>query len=113
LVGVTGDRLDHTFGSLGILVKYARSVDICLVDDIGVAYPVSHELIVDDALGRTVSLMPMGFVGRVRTTGLKWPLLDEDMDVGVRDGTSNLAVLNTVTVTVGSGVLVAYVHHRR
>jgi thiamine pyrophosphokinase len=111
MAGVTGDRLDHTFGALSILAKYAHVVKMGIVDDIGTAQLVvgifSHKATID----QTISLMALGPVSSVTTTGLKWNLDHEALASGVRDGISNVAVTEDVTITSTSGQLLVYIHH--
>lgn len=111
MTGVTGNRLDHTFGALNVLVKYGRIVDLTLLDDVGTAKLVDKSIVVDVYEGRTVSLLPMGLVTGVVTSGLKWPLAGDCLRPGARDGISNEAAADSISVTVDSGDLVVYVHH--
>ena len=113
MTGVTGDRLDHTFGALAVLAKYGRRVPLTLLDQIGTAHLVAGELELGSHPGQTVSLMPLGHVEGVTTAGLKWPLAGESLAPGVRDGTSNLAVSGRIVIQVGAGDLIVYLHHGR
>lgn len=112
IVGATGDRLDHTFQALAILVKYAHAAELRLIDDVGTAYPVNAHLEVATSAGQLVSLMPLGRAENVLTSGLEWALHSEDLAAGVRDGTSNRATGDKVSVTISGGSLVVYVHHQ-
>lgn len=111
ITGATGGRLDHTFGALGVLCKYA----LRLVDDHGVALCLRGpgSLALDTAPGQLISLMPCGNVRGVSTTGLKWPLIQEDFNFAERDGTSNAALGDQVEISIRQGCLVVYAHHPR
>lgn len=111
LMGVTGDRLDHTFGALSALVKYGRKALVTLVDDVGAARLVDGELQWAGVLDRVVSLLPVTPAGGVTTTGLRWELTDASLAAGVRDGISNVAIDDRIRVRADSGDLVVYVHH--
>lgn len=111
LVGVTGGRLDHTFGTLSVLAKYGRSVPISLLDDIGRAFLVDRQAEFPSLPGQTISLLPLGPAGPITTTGLKWNLAGETLVPGVRDGTSNVATCDRVSISCPAGELIVYIHH--
>ena len=109
ILGATGDRLDHTFGALAVVCRY----DARLVDDIGVAVSVrgpSH-VTLETRTGCTVSLLPCGKVTGLTTVNLKWNLQDAEFDFAVRDGTSNVAMADTIEVAMQYGLLIVYTHH--
>ena len=53
----------------------------------------------------TVSLVPVGEVLGVTTTGLRWPLKDARLERGTSLGMSNEAESDSISVTVDEGVL--------
>ncbi len=110
MTGVTGDRLDHTFGALSMLVKYGRKVDLALLDDVGRARLVNDEIVIPTHASQAVSLLPLGHVEGVSTMGLRWELDGDSLAAGVRDGISNEATGDTVSVTCWGGDLVVYWH---
>jgi thiamine pyrophosphokinase len=110
MMGVTGGRLDHSFAAVEMLVKYGRKVSLRLIDDIGCATLVGDEITLRTKAGQTVSLLPIGVVQAVTTEGLKWPLKGETLAAGVRDGISNVAVGDSVTIRASGGSLVVYLH---
>ncbi|MCC6441878.1 MAG: thiamine diphosphokinase [Armatimonadetes bacterium] len=111
VVGATGGRVDHTVGNLGVLRKYHRRARIALVDDDCWIVVPDRSLTFPAEAGQKVSLVPLGRAGSVSTEGLKWPLRDDCLELGVRDGTSNEAVSSPVTVTVEDGFLAVCVFH--
>jgi thiamine pyrophosphokinase len=111
MTGVTGDRLDHTYGSLSMLIKYGNRVDLTLVDSVGTAKLVTGSICLETEIGQLISLLALGKVEGIATTGLKWNLEAEALEPGVRDGISNEAAGKHVTVSIQSGKLIVYVHH--
>lgn len=109
ITAATGNRLDHTFGALGILCKY----NLRLVDDIGVAVSVRGpgQIGLETFIGQTISIMPMGVVSGLTTRNLKWNLDSAQFDFAERDGTSNVATASFVEVTLHAGIAVVYAHH--
>jgi thiamine pyrophosphokinase len=111
LIGATGNRLDHTFGALSVLLKYGKSAQIALIDDIGTACPVNGTLVIEADIGQTISLIAVGEVPSISTSGLKWNLNNESLAPGIRDGISNIAAAKEVTITSESGPLIVYSFH--
>jgi thiamine pyrophosphokinase len=113
--GATGGRLDHTYSVLSTLVKYGRDHHLYLVDGFGETFALDQggTLVLDepDLVGRKLSLMALGPVDGITTTGLRWPLSSESLAPGIRDGTLNEIVAETVTITHGSGDLLVMLHH--
>jgi thiamine pyrophosphokinase len=111
MTAVGGERIDHTFGALSVLVKYGRLVDLILLDDFAEARLVDKSVSFETEPGQTISLLPLTPSCNIFTTGLKWNLNGEDLTAGIRDGISNEAIESLVSISVESGDLVAYVHH--
>jgi thiamine pyrophosphokinase len=111
LVVVTGagDRFDHALGVVTSLTAPGRPA-IPVEAFIGGAHlwVVRDEARLVGRPGAFVSLVPMHGPARgVRTTGLAYPLDDEDLEPGTTRGISNEWVWPTATVTVREGVVLA------
>ena len=111
--GASAGRLDHVYSNLSALLKYGKAGEVRLVDEWGETRPVPHPLTLsgDDLPGRTLSLIALGPVHGVTTTGVEWPLSSETLAPGVRDGTLNRVTARTVTVEAKSGDLLLMLHH--
>lgn len=109
VVGAGGGRLDHFLANV-LLLAAPDWAGIEIHALIGPA----HVVIVRDqtslrgAVGSIVSLLPAGGAARgIRTTGLRWPLLAEDLVPGTTRGVSNEMTDSTATVALRDGVLLA------
>ena len=118
--GAVGGRLDHTYSVLSALIKYGRDsrLNIRLVDSIGETFSISGEWTRsgEDLIGRTLSLITLGPVSGITTTGVRWPLTHESLAPGIRDGTLNEITEPEVTVRIdatgkGRDMLLVYLHH--
>ena len=106
LVGFTGRRTDHTLWSLGLLKSFAHRMDLCMVDDHCDIRLIDASIAFSAPIGLKLSLCPLGGPAhRIRTAGLRFPLNEESLIPGERDGISNEVVEDPVTVTVGGGDL--------
>jgi thiamine pyrophosphokinase len=115
IFGATGGRLDHSYSVFSALIKHGRRVPISLVDETA-RYELVHRqwhCTEPQLIGRTLSLLAFGRVEGVTTTGLRWPLTDDWLAPGHRDGTLNQVVESSITVQVGSGELIVMLHHPR
>jgi thiamine pyrophosphokinase len=109
VLGATGGRLDHAIGNLSALAKFSRKADIKFVDDTGEFIPAGHELDITLTVGTNISLLPISRCSRIVTTGLKWNLNNESLQLGVRESTSNIVVSSRVNIRVGNGDLIVYI----
>lgn len=119
--GAVGGRLDHTYSVLSALIKYGRDprLNIRLVDSIGETFSISGEWkrTGEDLLGRTLSLITLGPVSGITTRGVRWPLSNEALAPGIRDGTLNEITEPEVTVHIdasgeGKDMVLVYLHHQ-
>lgn len=105
VASATGNRIDHTLATIGTVLKYGTNMDIVIKDALFDMFFVKSARTIETKPGQRISLMPFGVCAGVTTEGLRYPLAHGTMEFGVRDGISNEAVgdVVTVTVTVGEG----------
>jgi thiamine pyrophosphokinase len=108
VVGAAGKRLDHTIGNLGVLAKFYPDAVIRLVDDYGELTYIDHELVFDGRKGETISLIPLSRCEGIVTDGLRYALNGETLELGVREGTSNVVTSTPVTIKVKKGNLLLF-----
>lgn len=88
----TGRRMDHTLSNYSSLTKYADQVEVVVYNDYSKAFILKKNFEKWYRKGEVVSLMPLPRAGGVTTSGLKYALNHEDLEWGIRLGTSNEAV---------------------
>ena len=108
VVGAFGKRLDHTVGNLGVLPKFFPDAIVTLVDDSGELCYVGREYSFEAEKGDVVSLIPLNRCEGVSTSGLKYTLEGEVLELGVREGTSNVVVSSPVSIKVKKGHLLLF-----
>jgi thiamine pyrophosphokinase len=108
VVGASGRRLDHTVGNLAVMPKFYPDAIITLVDDSGEVCYVGREHSFEAEKGDVVSLIPLSRCEGVFTRGLKYALEGEVLELGVREGTSNIVVTSPVSVKVKKGHLLLF-----
>ena len=113
LVGVTGRRTDHTLWNLSLLKSFRDRIGLRIVDDYCDLRLIGKGIRFRAQIGQKISLCPLdGEVRGIRTAGLKFPLTDEALVPGGRDGISNEVVENPVEITVGEGELLLCVQRQ-
>jgi thiamine pyrophosphokinase len=116
IMGGGGDRLDHLLASITVLAQPRFSRCAALRAWVGPALvhvlhaPRTVEL-GDHAAGVTLSLIPLGDVTGVATTGMRWPLRDEPLPNGTSRGISNLTSGGPATIAAATGVLAIVIPH--
>jgi thiamine pyrophosphokinase len=108
VVGASGARLDHTIGNLSVLPKFYPDAIIRFVDDFGELWYVGRELEFEAKKGDVVSLIPLNRCEEIVTVGLRYALEGETLELGVREGTSNVVVSSPVKIKVKKGQLLLY-----
>lgn len=109
-----GDRIDHHLGVMHTLAN-PRLAGIDVVAYIGdskvhvVHGPTTIDLAC--AVGTTVGLVPIaGHVEGVTTSGLRWPLNEEQLVAWASRGVSNVTTDERIKVHIQSGVLLVIIH---
>ena len=107
-LGITGKRMDHTFNNISSLAKYNQLIDIKIIDPHSIIYCIDEQNVYVKRFEKDsiISLLPIGTVKGISTENLVYNLTNEDLELGVRTGSSN-AVLETgeVKITIKKGKL--------
>ncbi len=111
ILGATGKRLDHTLKNLSVLKKFdPRLKKLCLKDDYGDTFLLPKSFTAELPVGTGISLFPLsGQVTGITTKGLKYPLKDENLENGVRDGSSNEVIDSPVEISHRQGDLIIFI----
>lgn len=115
MVAGAGDRLDHTIAAI-IALGHPSLTSIPQLD----GWWGDQRLVVlhgpgrcgiDVVEGTTISLLALhGTCSGLSVTGVRWPLADAELAVGVGLGVSNEATDNRIEITVSAGVVTAVIN---
>jgi len=108
VIGASGRRIDHSVGNLGVLPKFYPDAVIRFIDDLGELVYVGRGITFDAKRSDVISLIPLSRCEGITTQGLKYALDDQALELGVREGTSNVVVNTPVTIKVQKGHLLLY-----
>lgn len=113
--GATGKRLDHTLKNLSVLLQFDSLFQSIRFKDNFSSIRLIHSPFSESfEIGTSISLFPLsGIVTRLKTRGLKYPLNEEHLENGIRDGTSNVTTEPKVEIEFEEGDLLLLVNHSK
>jgi thiamine pyrophosphokinase len=113
VLGATGLRLDQTLKNLSVLQQFHKHFDRIVFEDALCQICIADKNTeLSLPIGTVISLFPMSRKAEgIVTQGLKYPLVNESLQNGVRDGSSNLVISSPVTIQYDSGCLLLIINH--
>jgi thiamine pyrophosphokinase len=113
VLGATGLKLDQTLKNLSVLLQFhPRFESIYFDDERSRIMILEKKTEISLEIGTYISLYPLsGKVDGIVTEGLKYPLMNESLQNGLRDGSSNEVISDPVRIQYTSGSLLAIIHH--
>ena len=105
LLGVTGDRLDHTICNLGIVIKFFTKIKIYLTAESSFLTPINNDTIIKSKIGEIISIYAFDKNTRITSIGLKYQLNKAALPFGVRESTSNVSISDKVKLKVSGGII--------
>jgi thiamine pyrophosphokinase len=107
VAGAAGRRIDHTLGNFSLLLRWRTSwpdLPVKFVADGSEVRAVLGETTLETGIGDAVSLLSLDGQARVSIDGVRWPLQDRPLLVGV-GGLLNEAIQPRVTIKAEGGVI--------
>ena len=105
LVGVTCNRLDHTFCNLGIVLKFFPQINISLIAEDSFLKPYRGSVKLKTYPGETISFYGFDRKTKIISKGLKYPLKNIPLPFGERESTSNVSNSTKVELNITGGVV--------
>lgn len=92
IVWATGKRADHTIANITNIVRYKNKINSVILDDYSKIFLLPKQFEKRYVEGFPISLIPVGEVKGISTSGLKYNLNNESLILGYRSGNSNEAL---------------------
>lgn len=89
VVWATGKRSDHTIANITNIVQYRNLLKIVIIDDHSKIFLLPYKFEKWYTKNTIISLIPVGEVFGVSTQNLFYPLKNESLKIGYRNGNSN------------------------
>lgn len=105
IIGLSGKRLDHTLNNISVLKKYYRKAVIKIYENGFEGIIINKTITLDCKIGDTISLIPLPKASGITTVGLKYPLKNGNLELGVMTGALNESVSEIVKISVRKGLI--------
>lgn len=105
LLGVTGDRLDHTICNLGIVIKFFDKIKIYISAENSFLSAYNKSIVIKSKINETISLYAFDKKTFVTSKGLKYSLTKTNLAFGIKESTSNVSVSEKVELKISSGII--------
>jgi thiamine pyrophosphokinase len=113
ITGIKGKRFDHAVSNLSIIAKYSSKIDIEIIDEDGYGFVLNSESKMEITFAcpekTIVSLLPLPKAEGIHTSGLFYPLKNEDLAFAFREGQSNFSAQEIVNIKFRSGIMIVFV----
>ena len=98
ILGATGLREDHTLGNISLMLEYFPDIEVEMISDFGIFFPVQSGEKIKSYPGEKISIFSMDNRIRVTASGLKYPLnelqLSKWYTASLNEATGDHFVLN-------------------
>jgi thiamine pyrophosphokinase len=105
LLGAIGDRLDHSFCNLGIVIKFFDRIRIRIISGKSILTPYTGYVELSTLKGETISLYGLDDRTKITSKGLKYPINNSSLPFGKKESTSNTAISQTVQLKIERGII--------
>ncbi len=105
LIGVTGDRLDHTICNLGILLKFFSKIILSLMAENSYLKPFTGDVRLITQKGEIISLYAFDKKTKITSKGLKYLLKNISLPFGEKESTSNISASDSVQLKIRNGII--------
>ena len=105
LLGVTGDRLDHTLCNLGIVIKFFDKIKIHISAENSFLSAYNKSLKIKSRVGETISLYAFNKKTFISSIGLKYPLKNSNLIFGEKESTSNVSLSDSIQLKINGGIV--------
>ena len=105
LLGVTGNRLDHTFCNLGIVIKFFNKINLKIIAENSILTPYNGNIELKTHPCETISLYGLDKKTKIYSRDLKYPLKNITLPFGEKESTSNIALSNSTKIKVTGGII--------
>jgi len=111
IFGGSGDESDHFINNLSIALKYKKKCKIEFIDRYSKFFFVNKYFEIAGVKNKMISVLPFATADNISYTGLKYPLKNANLELGVKTGIRNYATDDKITIKYESGEILVFVSH--
>ncbi|MEO8446305.1 MAG: thiamine diphosphokinase [bacterium] len=109
--GAISMRPDHTLNNYSILKRFSKKLTLEIVTAEFEILFINRKISFEYRKGETISLMALPSAQNIITKGLEFPLKNESLQFGVREGTLNRSVSENISISFKKGSLLLFKKH--
>lgn len=111
IFGLQGGELEHTLNNWSVLKRFADKLNLVVLHKNRYAFVVKNNSEIELKENELVSLIPQPKC-LLTTSGLKWNLKNEYLEIGKREGARNLVESQNVHLDIHEGELLFFIDSR-
>lgn len=111
IFGASSKRQDHTLNNYSVMKRYYKALNLKLIDKKFEIFYFEKHIKFEYPKNKLISMMPVPLARGITTKGLKYALKNEDLEIGVREGTLNISSENKIEIDFESGDLLLFKRH--
>lgn len=103
LLGGTGDRLDHSFCNLGIVLKFFEKIKIKVLHQKSLLAAYTGKVTLHTTKDEIISIYGIDEKTKIKSSGLKYPINNIPLPFGKKESTSNKALGSEISLRITGG----------
>lgn len=109
--GAVSLRFDHTLNNFSVIKRFHNKMKIKLINNDYEIFYFDKSISFKYKKNEIVSFLGLPVAYGVKTEGLKYPLKNEKLEFGVREGTLNLSISNQIKIEYKKGTMLLFKKH--
>lgn len=105
LIGATGNRIDHSFCNIGILIKFHDKIKLKLLHHNSIMETAKNKMTIETVTNEIISIYGISPKTKISSSGLKYHLSKSKLPFGEKESTSNVAISNKVELIIKDGII--------
>jgi len=105
MLGVTGDRLDHTICNLGIIIKFFNKIKIHISAENSFLSAYNKTVLIKSKINEIISLYAFNKLTIITSKGLQYPLQKSNLAFGEKESTSNVSISEMIELKINGGIV--------
>jgi len=102
--GFHGGLLEHSLNNWSVFIRFSSILNLCIYESMRYILSLHQPVTFQASLQEIISLIPQPAV-RLTTQGLQWPLTNQWLHLGIREGARNRAIAGDIQIDIHEGAL--------
>ena len=110
VLGINGGQLEHTLNNISILKKFSKKLNLFFYDKKRLGFIIDKNIEVKSKINELISIIPISKADLL-TKNLKWNLLNDFLEIGVREGARNRSIGDNFEINVINGQIILFIDY--